>query len=503
MSFFDSQLFKDVQMQHVFSDCKTFADAIARVNWQSACKSYEQLAPLTNTQLSEFVNAHFITSPVLAMGTEADTSSVKHYIDSLWNGLRREADSPKQDSLLALKHSYIVPGGRFQEIYYWDSYFTALGLIDADKGDVVEDMLLNFVDLINDYGCIPNGNRRYYLSRSQPPVLALMVELLWEHTHSKSLNTQWLAMCVAALEKEYIFWMQGAQLLSTHVLSSKRVVRMPCGGILNRYWDDVSEPRAESLREDLALAEGLAKEKKSDFYRNIRAACESGWDFSSRWLGESNLLSSIQTTDIVPIDLNCLMYNLENQLSKFFQLLGNSEQAEHYQLLASNRKALINAYLWNEPTGFFVDYNCRTTTQSPILSAAATTALFVNLASNEQAIKVATRLADKFLKEGGIVTTITQTAQQWDSPNGWAPLQWFAVKGLNNYGITQLSTHIMQNWVNMVEQNFAANKCLLEKYNVCTPAVLAGGGEYQVQQGFGWTNGVTARFYTLLNNPEF
>lgn len=499
MSFFDSQLFKDVQMQHVFSDCKTFADAIARVNWQSACKSYEQLAPLTNTQLSEFVNAHFITSPVLAMGTEADTSSVKHYIDSLWSGLRREADTPKQDSLLALKHRYIVPGGRFQEIYYWDSYFTALGLIDADKGDVVEDMLLNFVDLINDYGCIPNGNRRYYLSRSQPPVLALMVELLWEHTHSKSLNTQWLAMCVAALEKEYIFWMQDAQLLSSDLLGSKRVVRMPCGGVLNRYWDDVSEPRAESLREDLALAQGLAKEQKSDFYRNIRAACESGWDFSSRWLGESNLLSSIQTTDIVPIDLNCLMYNLENQLSKFFQLLGNSEQAEHYQLLASNRKALINAYLWNEPTGFFVDYNCRTTTQSPILSAAATTALFVNLASNDQAIKVATILANEFLKEGGIVTTITQTSQQWDSPNGWAPLQWFAVKGLNNYGITQLSTHIMQNWVNMVEQNFAVNKCLLEKYNVCTPAVLASGGEYQVQQGFGWTNGVTARFYKLLN----
>ncbi|HDY92649.1 MAG TPA: alpha,alpha-trehalase [Pseudoalteromonas sp.] len=499
MSFFDSQLFKDVQMHHVFSDCKTFADAIARVNWQSACKSYEQLAPLTNTQLSEFVNAHFITSPVLAMGTEVDTSSVKHYIDSLWSGLRREADTPKQDSLLALKHSYIVPGGRFQEIYYWDSYFTALGLIDVDKGDVVEDMLLNFVDLINDYGCIPNGNRRYYLSRSQPPVLALMVELLWEHTHSKSLNTQWLAMCVAALEKEYIFWMQDAQLLSSDLLGSKRVVRMPCGGVLNRYWDDVSEPRAESLREDLALAQGLAKEQKSDFYRNIRAACESGWDFSSRWLSESNLLSSIQTTDIVPIDLNCLMYNLENQLSKFFQLLGNSEQAEHYQLLASNRKALINAYLWNEPTGFFVDYNCRTTTQSPILSAAATTALFVNLASNDQAIKVATILANEFLKEGGIVTTITQTPQQWDSPNGWAPLQWFAVKGLNNYGITKLSTHIMQNWVNMVEQNFAVNKCLLEKYNVCTPAVLASGGEYQVQQGFGWTNGVTARFYKLLN----
>ena len=500
MSFFNSQLFKDVQSQHIFSDCKTFADATARVDWQSACKQYEQIAPLNKTQLSDFVNAHFVTTPLLTMNEAANTESVKSYINSLWSGLLREADTPKANSLLALKHSYIVPGGRFQEIYYWDSYFTALGLIDADKGDVVENMLQNFIDLINDYGCIPNGNRRYYLSRSQPPVLALMVDLLWQHTHSKAHNLTWLKQCVEALMKEHAFWMQGADTLSDTQTSVKRVVKMPCGGVLNRYWDDEAAPRAESLREDLELASGLADNKKAEFYRNIRAACESGWDFSSRWLAKPNLLSSIQTVDIVPIDLNCLLYNLENQLSECFKLLGNDKQSHIYNGYALKRKLLINQYLWSNELGFFVDYNHKLSKESAILSAAASTALFVNLASQQQAEHVANVLNEQFLKVGGIVTTVVHTPQQWDSPNGWAPLQWFAVKGLHNYGIDQLATRIMKNWLTMIEHDFIVNKCLLEKYNVCTPQQKASGGEYQVQQGFGWTNGVTSRFYTLYEN---
>ncbi|XQF91492.1 trehalase family glycosidase (plasmid) [Pseudoalteromonas espejiana] len=136
-----------------------------------------------------------------------------------------EADTPKADSLLALKHSYIVPGGRFQKYTIGIVTFTALGLIDANKADIVEDMLQNFIDLINDFGCIPNGNRRYYLSRSQPPILALMVQLLWQHVHSKSNNLAWLKSCVTALEKEYAFWMQGADNLNTKQTAIKRVVK--------------------------------------------------------------------------------------------------------------------------------------------------------------------------------------------------------------------------------------------------------------------------------------
>ena len=500
MNFFESQLFKDVQTQHIFDDCKTFADATARTSWQSACKHYEQVAPLNQAQLKEFVNAHFITTPLLRMQSEPDIASVKHYINSLWHGLRRAPDKPKADSLLALKHSYIVPGGRFQEIYYWDSYFTALGLMDANKPEIVEDMLQNFIDLINDYGCIPNGNRSYYLSRSQPPILALMVELLWQHEHSKTNNVAWLEKCVNALEKEYAFWMQGSEELTNEKTALRRVVKMPCGGKLNRYWDDEAAPRAESLREDLALAEGLAEHKKPDFYRHIRAACESGWDFSSRWLAEPSSLSSIQTTDILPIDLNCLLYNLEKQLSKFNKLLGNSQQADLFSDYAAARRTLINKYMWSEQQHFFVDYNHHKASQSKVLSAAACTALFFNLATEQQAQHIAERLSRDFLKAGGIVTTVTSTSQQWDSPNGWAPLQWFAVKGLNNYGFSDLSKRIMQNWLTMVENDFSVNQCLLEKYNVCVPQLKAGGGEYVVQQGFGWTNGVTSRFYTLCED---
>ena len=125
------------------------------------------------------------------------------------------------------------------------------------------------------------------------------------------------------------------------------------------------------------------------------------------------------------------------------------------------------------------------------------------MACDEQAKQVAKLIEQDFLKDGGVVTTITDTPQQWDSPNGWAPLQWFSVKGLNNYGFSGLSKRIMQNWLTMVEQDFAQNKCLLEKYNVCEPQLKAGGGEYAVQQGFGWTNGVTSRSvsYTHLTLP--
>ena len=179
-------------------------------------------------------------------------------------------------------------------------------------------------------------------------------------------------------------------------------------------------------------------------------------------------------------------------------MLGNEQQSQTYSSYAVKRKSLINQYLWSNEKRFFVDYNHKLSKPSAILSAAASTPLFVNLASQQQAELVANVLSKQFLKVGGIVTTVVDTPQQWDSPNGWAPLQWFAVKGLHNYGIDQLATRIMKNWLTMVEQDFIENKCLLEKYNVCTPQQKASGGEYQVQQGFGWTNGVTSRFYTLL-----
>ncbi|NNG43232.1 alpha,alpha-trehalase [Pseudoalteromonas sp. NEC-BIFX-2020_002] len=497
MNFVNSQLFLDVQLSGLFADSKTFADAKAKKTWQYACQCYEKLGPLQDKALYAFVIDNFIFESVELPDAKINTASVSDYITDLWPYLSREADKPQSSSLLPLTHSYTVPGGRFQEIYYWDSYFTSLGLEDIGDIASIEAMIFNFIDLQKRNGCIPNGNRAYYSSRSQPPVLALMVDLVWQAKHRDNMNTQWLSQCVVALEQEYAFWMQGSEQLSDKVPAHKRVVRMANDALLNRYWDDEATPRPESLREDLHDASLLPESERADYFRNIRAACESGWDFSRRWLADTNL-TSIQTTDIIPVDLNSLLYNLENQLAVYFGELNNSQKQVYFNHKATQRKKAINTYLWDPSHYFFVDYNIRQKQYSPILSLAAVVPLFVKCADEEQAHCVKQILMQDFLKPGGLVTTLCDTSQQWDSPNGWAPLQWFAVQGFKHYDFEKEATSVMHNWLGMIEMRFSADSCLLEKYNVCEPDNRAGGGEYSVQQGFGWTNGVTSRFYRLV-----
>ncbi|ATC94747.1 trehalase family glycosidase [Pseudoalteromonas tunicata] len=497
MNFVNSQLFLDVQLAGLFADSKTFADAEAKHSWQHACALYLAKAPLQGADLAQFVAEEFTFKCAELPNQQLNTTSVKDYIESLWPHLHRPADNAKSSSLLPLQHSYIVPGGRFQEIYYWDSYFTSLGLEDMGDIDSIEDMLMNFIDLQNRNGCIPNGNRSYYSSRSQPPILALMVDLVWQAKYRNKADFDWLAQCANALEQEHRFWMQGHDELNPDNTSHRRIVRMANGALLNRYWDDEATARPESLREDLHDSALLAQAQREQYFRNIRAACESGWDFSSRWLADGTTLLSIQTTDIIPIDLNCLLYQLEYQLAEYFAVLKRPEKQSYFNQLAASRNKAINHYLWHNELNFFVDYNHKLGLQSEVLSLAGVVPLFVQLATHQQALHVNRKIMAEFLKPGGLVTTLNKTAQQWDSPNGWAPLQWFAVQGFNYYGFNADAQTIIARWLTMIEANFATDHCLLEKYNVCDPAHRAGGGEYKVQQGFGWTNGVTARFYKL------
>ncbi|WP_404343710.1 trehalase family glycosidase [Pseudoalteromonas mariniglutinosa] len=498
MNFVNSPLFYDVQQSAIFADSKTFADAIANDDWQVVCARYQQLGPLKGNALKQFVEQHFSFASTALTVENINTQSVQDYIKALWPQLYRDPDQPSSSSLLPLKYSYIVPGGRFQEIYYWDSYFTALGLEDIGDMATIEAMLQNFIDLQTRNGCIPNGNRSYYSSRSQPPVLALIVDLVWRAKYQAQGDLNWLADCVTALQQEYQFWMQGSDQLSEQTLTHKRVVNVAEGALLNRYWDDETTPRPESLREDLHDVAALNEQLQREYFRNIRAACESGWDFSSRWLSDNNDLTSIETTNIVPVDLNCLLFNLEQQLAHYYQVLGQSQQSALFSERANKRLAALSNVCWNETLGLFMDYNLRTKQQTNVCSLASTVPLFVNLATPQQAAKTKTVLINKFLKQGGLVTTLNTTAQQWDSPNGWAPLQWFAVQGLKHYGYDHEAETIMTHWLTMLESCFATDSCLLEKYNVCEPTNRAGGGEYTVQQGFGWTNGVTSRFYQLL-----
>ena len=505
LSFFASDLFKHVQMAQLFPDSKTFADAIVKTDlntvlsaYEKACLDAEKSGQAVN--LAAFVNAHFDIPEMVGVKSLSKFESVADYIEHMWQVLTRTPDTEQKDSLIALTRPYIVPGGRFREIYYWDTYFTALGLIDTGRTDMAVNMLLNFVDILNEVGCIPNGNRAYYHSRSQPPILALFYNSL-----KSALNDQQKDYVISGMRKEYQFWMKadGAEVKSEGLLSRTehseikaqlRTVTMPCGATLNRYFDTEPTPRPESYREDIETAE-LIGANKTQFYQHIRAACESGWDFSSRWLANPNELASIRTTEIIPIDLNALLVTLEKTLAS----VATGKEKERFNAAASARIDAIHRYLFSEEKAGYFDYHFPTQTQTGVVSAAMSVPLFVGIANNRQAELVCETLMNTLLKEGGVVTTSLTTSQQWDGPNGWAPLQLFAVEGLKNYGFNMQAQTIMLRFCTTIERHFASSGVLLEKYNVCEPEIKAGGGEYDVQLGFGWTNGVYTRFQKYLN----
>jgi alpha,alpha-trehalase len=405
---------------------------------------------------------------------------------------RQPEPVPPYGSLLPLPFPYVVPGGRFTEIYYWDSYFTMLGLEQSGRRTLALDMVRNFASLIGRYGHVPNGNRTYYLSRSQPPFLAAMVELAAGTASDKdAVREEYLP----ALSREYAFWMDGADGLAPGS-AHRRAVRLSDGTLLNRYWDDRDVPREEAYREDVATA-AAAKRPLPEVYRDLRAAAESGWDFSSRWLGDGQTLATIRTTDLVPVDLNSVMAQLESVLAASYAAAGAVEQAIMFEDRAERRKAALRRYFWDEERGMFTDYLWREDKRSDALTAATVAPLFFGLTTRSQARRVAAAVRAHLLWPGGLVTSTVASGQQWDAPNGWAPLQWLAIEGLNRYGETELARTIAERWMAKVVISYRTSGKLVEKYNVADSLVEAGGGEYPTQDGFGWTNGVLRRLLAL------
>lgn len=499
------QLFRDVQLQKVFPDGKTFADCTPKRNLKDIMYDYG-LRKGPNMNLKKFVTDNFDMPPAPPqLNYIRQEKDISMHIKNLWGVLKRPADAPAKlagGSLLPLPNSYVVPGGRFREVYYWDSYFTMLGLKESGELTTIESMVKNFAFLINTYGHIPNGNRTYYAGRSQQPYFSYIVEML-AGIKGNSVYTTYLP----ALEKEYAYWMEGADKIKNGA-AYKHVMKLDDGTVLNRYFDEAIGPRPESYKEDYELAEAVANElamrvrmaspgalkklladTKARVYVALRAGAESGWDFSSRWLMDEQNLESIQTTDILPVDLNCLLYSLEMTIAKA-KGLANKNSAAAYLQKANKRKAAILKYCWNQQTGFFYDYNGVSKSQSTLVTAAGLFPLFVKIASDQQATAVESVVTKMLLKPGGLVTTTKNTGQQWDAPNGWAPLQWIAITGLNNYNKKATADELAGRWLSLNEKVYAETGKLMEKYNVEDITKAAGGGEYPTQDGFGWTNGV-------------
>lgn len=481
-------LFNDVQSAKLFPDQKTFADAVPKSDPLMILADYRMQHTQSSFDLRHFVEMNFTLPAEGEKYVPPAGQSLREHIDDLWPVLTRTTDkaSNKWDSLLPLPKPYVVPGGRFREVYYWDSYFTMLGLAESDHWDKISDMVDNFAYEIDTFGHIPNGNRSYYLSRSQPPFFSLMVELLATH------DSDALKKYRPQMEKEYAYWMNGVDALQPGQ-ANKRVVKLDDGAVLNRYWDDRDTPRPESWLDDVNTAKSNPNRPATEIYRDLRSAAASGWDFSSRWMDDPQKLGTIRTTSIVPVDLNALMFKMEKLLARASQESGDAASASKYETLATARQKAIESHLWNDKEGWYADYDLKSKKVRNQLTAAALFPLYVKAAAQDRAEKVAAATSSRLLKPGGIATTTVNSGQQWDAPNGWAPLQWVAAEGLQNYGQEKVSMDVTWRFLKNVQHTYDREKKLVEKYDVSTTGTGGGGGEYPLQDGFGWSNGVTLK----------
>jgi len=501
------ELFVAVQSGGVFGDSKTFVDCAPRADPAAILEAYRAQHRKPDFDLAAFVHRYFkISKLAKSEYVSVPGQSLCGHIDALWSVLTRHPRKhAARSSALQLPQPYVVPGGRFGELYYWDSYFTMVGLAASGRSELLGDMVANFSYLIDTYGFVPNGTRSYYLSRSQPPVFALMLELAGQYGVASPADH------IGQLQQEHAYWMAGAHELA-HGQAARRVVRLPGGVLLNRYWDDRDTPREESWLEDVATAHAGQREPQ-DVYRNLRAAAESGWDFSSRWLTEEAVLgpqddsslraraasaatlAAICTTDILPVDLNAFLYKLETTLSVLSHGAGDAAAGESYAALAKARREAVLSLCWDAGQGAFFDYDWRKGERRSCLTAASLTPLFVGLAEQAQADAMANTVHARLLAPGGLATTECASDQQWDRPNGWAPLQWMGIRGLSAYGHGALAQDIAHRWLTTVAEVYEAEGKLVEKYALrelpCGEAHGGGGGEYPLQDGFGWTNGVT------------
>ncbi|MEB0864042.1 alpha,alpha-trehalase [Citrobacter youngae] len=486
-------LFNDVQTAKLFPDQKTFADAVPNSDPLMILADYRMQKNQSGFDLRHFVEVNFTLPKEGEKYVPPAGQSLREHIDGLWPVLTRSTtDVEKWDSLLPLPEPYVVPGGRFREIYYWDSYFTMLGLAESNRWDKVSDMVANFAYEIDSWGHIPNGNRSYYLSRSQPPFFAFMVELLAQHDGNDALKKY-----LPQMQKEYSYWMEGGETLQPGQ-QHKRVVKLADGTLLNRYWDDRDTPRPESWVEDIATAKSNPNRPATEIYRDLRSAAASGWDFSSRWMDNPNQLSTLRTTSIVPVDLNALLYKMEKMIALASKAAGDDAKAAQYEGFANARQKGIETWLWNDKEGWYADYDLKSHKVRNQLTAAALFPLFVNAAAKDRAGKVAAATQAHLLQPGGLATTSVKSGQQWDAPNGWAPLQWVAASGLQNYGQNDVAMDVTWRFLTNVQHTYDREKKLVEKYDVSSTGTGGGGGEYPLQDGFGWTNGVTLKMLDLI-----
>ena len=417
-------------------------------------------------------------------------------------------DEIRDHGLLYLPHRYVVPGGRFNEMYGWDSYFIERGLLRDGEVPLARDMADNFLYEIAHYGMILNANRTYFLTRSQPPFLTEMILGVYDRTH----DDRWLRSTLPAIDRYYSFWTSPPHLVEANGLS--RYFDLgdgPAPEVLADERDAQGRTHYDRVREyfrthdvtdyDVSQFYDRAADRLTDlFYKGDRSMRESGFDPSNRF-GPF----SVDIIHYTPVCLNVLLYRMEDDAARIHTMAGNAAAANEWRARAQRRKESIDRYLWDPDAGLYFDFNFETKRRRRYEFATTFYPLWAGIASQDQARRVVANLS-KFEAPGGLLTSTQTTGNQWDAPYGWAPLQMIAVDGLRRYGYNAAADRLARKFVSLVVDDFGAHGTIVEKYDLVRRSSDLGAGlrfGYTSNEvGFGWTNAAVLDLLAGLNAPR-
>jgi alpha,alpha-trehalase len=418
---------------------------------------------------SELTSApSYLTKPRWTLGAQSPHKATFDYIERTWKKLVRMTPRITPSTLIPLPHPIIIPGARFQEAYYWDSYFALQSLISSGRSRLLRGQIENFLYMSDKFGVIPNGNRDYYLSRSQPPVLTRMVREYLDSIDGGRLspkNAAWLRdRVLPTLIRDYReFWM-----------NPKTRFDEVTG--LNHHYDSENTPRPERHRSD-------KESELGNTYRDVRAEAESGKDFTVAFQGEA--------TNIAGVLLNSVLHGVERDIALLLRKVGKAEAAKEYDALAVRRRDAMLLHMRDPETGLFFDYNLRTEKRVEILTADTFATTWAGVVDGPMAQQMSHSALARLERAGGIMSSEVESGKQWDAPFTWAPHIMFAVDGLKRVGLNDDAMRVARNWVETVDRVHARMGTILEKYDaVRAEAPIEAGDKYTTQQGFLWSNGV-------------
>ncbi|CAH0564141.1 unnamed protein product [Brassicogethes aeneus] len=512
------RLLKIVHLRRIFKDSKTVVDMNLLKDRRETFQDFNFLMESTECEptdemLSKFLADNFENLGEIEDCTPEDFKACPKFLDgitdkdmkefaqdlvAIWPKLARRVKSdvfkhPDKYTLVPVPNPFIIPGGRFKEIYYWDSYWIIKGLLLSEMVETAKGMLENFFHLVNNFGFVPNGNRVYYLNRSQPPLLTMAVSEYLKVTK----DYDWLKLHIDTIEKELLYWVNEK---SVEVEKNGRKYTVL------RYVTRNCTPRPESYFEDVHTSSVFHLDvDKGKCYSEIRASAESGWDFSSRWIFDSDQydLCHLQATRVAPVDLNSFLCKSFLEISKFFEILNDLEKAKFWNNKWMNLEKAIEEVFYDDEDGIWYDFDIKLGVNRKEFYTSNFTPLWTESYDPSRAKEYGKRAVeylrnmDVLKYEGGIPTSLYPTGQQWDFPNSWAPLQDIVIMGLEKSGdpcAQKVAKDLATRWIKANMIGYEETNAMFEKYDARFCGKYGGGGEYEVQSGFGWTNGVVLMF---------